>query len=168
MPGDVGTARSRGPKREWRDRRSRLQQDPARIRGWHREGRITSKQADDWERIAAMTEGEFEALFGAWYPPGRQTAPAQWHDTAFNHPAQPVVGIGWHEARAYCNWLSAQTGRHFRLPSEAEWEAAARGQAGRRYAYGDETPVSAMRLRPTSAPRRPSACFLAARRRKAY
>ena len=73
-----------------------------------------------------------------WYPPGRQTQPSEWNNDAFNNPAQPVVGICWYEARAYCAWLSAQTGQSFRLPTEAEWEAAARGGAGRRYAYGDD------------------------------
>ena len=64
--------------------------------------------------------------------------PATWNDDAFNNPAQPVVGISWYEARAYCAWLSAQTGQSYRPPTEAEWEAAARGRAGRRYAYGDD------------------------------
>ena len=47
-----------------------------------------------------------------------------------------MVGICWHEARAYSAWLSAQTGDRYRLPSEAQWEAATRGLEGRRYAYG--------------------------------
>ena len=45
------------------------------------------------------------------------------------------MGVCWHEARAYCAWLSAQTDRTYRLPTEHEWEAAARGQARRPYAY---------------------------------
>ena len=45
------------------------------------------------------------------------------------------MGLCWHEARAYCAWLSAQTDRTYRLPTEHEWEAAARGQARRPYAY---------------------------------
>jgi formylglycine-generating enzyme required for sulfatase activity len=49
-----------------------------------------------------------------------------------------VVGISWYEARAYCAWLSGQTGQDYQLPSEAQWEAAARGLAGRRYAYDDD------------------------------
>ena len=64
------------------------------------------------------------------------------HDPEYNHPAHPVVGICWHEARAYCAWLSAQTGEAYRLPSEVEWEAAARGRARRRYAWeGDFDPA---------------------------
>jgi formylglycine-generating enzyme required for sulfatase activity len=85
-----------------------------------------------------MSDDDFETLMNIWYPPGRQTQPAFWNDDAFNNPTQPVVGICWFEARAYCAWLSAQTGETFRLPTEAEWEAAARGEQGRRYAFGDD------------------------------
>lgn len=48
-----------------------------------------------------------------------------------------MVGICWYEARAYCAWLSAQTGLGSRLPTEVELEAAARGSAGRHCAYGE-------------------------------
>ncbi len=50
----------------------------------------------------------------------------------------PVVGVSWHQARQYCEWLSSVTGRPIRLPSEAEWERAARGaEDKRRYPWGD-------------------------------
>jgi formylglycine-generating enzyme required for sulfatase activity len=49
----------------------------------------------------------------------------------------PVVGVSWHEAMAYCVWLSAQTGQTWRLPTEAEWEKAARGTSANRYSWGD-------------------------------
>jgi formylglycine-generating enzyme required for sulfatase activity len=94
--------------------------------------------AEDWEKIRSMGESEFEALLDDWYPAGRQTQPGYWNDPAYNHSAQPVVGISWHEARAYCSWLSAQAGQCWRLPSEVEWEAAARGTAARRYAWGED------------------------------
>jgi formylglycine-generating enzyme required for sulfatase activity len=48
----------------------------------------------------------------------------------------PVIGVSWYDALAYCAWLSQQTGRRYRLPSEAEWEQAARGPDGLRYPWG--------------------------------
>jgi formylglycine-generating enzyme required for sulfatase activity len=48
----------------------------------------------------------------------------------------PVIGVNWDAATAYCAWLSAKTGRRYRLPTEAEWEKAARGTDGRRYPSG--------------------------------
>ena len=49
-----------------------------------------------------------------------------------------MVGVCWYEARAYCNWLSSVTGEGYRLPTEVEFEAAARGREGRRFSYGNE------------------------------
>ena len=55
----------------------------------------------------------------------------------FNRPNQPVAGVNWSLAVAFCTWLSQQTGTIIRLPSEGEWEAAARGRDGRRYPWGN-------------------------------
>ena len=89
------------------------------------------------QKRLAMSAEELDAHLIELYPGGRHIEPAFWRDARFNHPSQPVVGIGWYEARAYLSWLSAQSGMVFRLPTEVEWEVAARGVAGRRYAYGD-------------------------------
>lgn len=70
-----------------------------------------------------------------------------------NHP---VVGVSWYEAVAFCNWLTKKLGRPVMLPSEAQWEKAARGTDGRRYPWGrditpDQANHSATGLRSTSA-----------------
>ena len=52
----------------------------------------------------------------------------------------PVTHVAWDDARAYCRWLSGETGKSYRLPSEAEWEKAARGTNGRIYPWGDDSP----------------------------
>ncbi len=54
----------------------------------------------------------------------------------------PVVQVSWNDAVAYCSWLSRKTGRAYRLPTEAEWEYAARGGADTRYWWGDEFDTS--------------------------
>ncbi len=50
----------------------------------------------------------------------------------------PVVLVSWNDATAYCKWLSQKTGRYFRLPTEAEWEYAARGPESRIYPWGNQ------------------------------
>lgn len=67
--------------------------------------------------------------------------PPLWDDPNFNHPEQPVVAVSWFDAVAYCEWLSRALGKQFRLPTEAEWERAARGGAeGELYPWGDAEP----------------------------
>lgn len=69
--------------------------------------------------------------------------PPFWNDQNFNDPQQPVVAVSWFEAAAYCEWLSRESGRMFRLPTEAEWERAARGGVeGKLYPWGDAVPQS--------------------------
>ena len=64
-------------------------------------------------------------------------------DEGWGRGQRPVINISWHGSQGYVNWLSKRTGRQCRLPSEAEWEYAARAmQAGQRtntaYSWGDE------------------------------
>jgi formylglycine-generating enzyme required for sulfatase activity len=62
-------------------------------------------------------------------------------DPNFSDPRQPVVSVSWHDAIAYCTWLSSVTGRPYRLPTEAEWERAARGGVeDSLYPWGNEPP----------------------------
>jgi sulfatase modifying factor 1 len=67
--------------------------------------------------------------------------PPGWTDSRFNHPEQPVTSVCWFDATVYCEWLSKKTGKLYRLPTEAEWERAARaGLEGKLYTWGDESP----------------------------
>jgi formylglycine-generating enzyme required for sulfatase activity len=60
---------------------------------------------------------------GTWYPKGFDD--------------HPVVNITWMNANEYCSWLSEWTGKPYRLPTEAEWEKAARGKSGRIFPWGN-------------------------------
>ena len=67
-------------------------------------------------------------------------APRHWENGKIPRglESHPVVNVNWHDAMAYCKWLSAVTGEAITLPSEAEWEKAARGsQDKREYPWGD-------------------------------
>jgi formylglycine-generating enzyme required for sulfatase activity len=73
---------------------------------------------------------------GAPAPPFAGEAP-------FADPGQPVVGVSWTEAVAYCTWQGGRAGRRCRLPTEAEWEKAARGGIdGARYPWGERAPAT--------------------------
>ncbi len=101
-----------------------------------------------------MTNGEWKKFRddpgyedAKFWPEGRIVPKDQspyWND-ARNHGGgtpdsdnYPLLGVNWDSAAAYCNWLSSKTRKKYRLPTEAEWEKAARGTDQRRYPWGNE------------------------------
>lgn len=100
--------------------------------------KVSPEQIEFWLWLKHVSAEDLERQYEKWYPSGiTYRQPEFWEDSRFNHPSRPVVGVTWFEARAYCAWLSAQSGDRYRLPTEAEWEAAARGQERREYAFGE-------------------------------
>ena len=59
-------------------------------------------------------------------------------DAGWGRGNRPVIIVDWNDATAYAEWLAKETGKHYRLPTEAEWEYAARGGSKSRYPWGDD------------------------------
>ena len=74
--------------------------------------------------------------------------PQQW-EWQCETPHAPVVNVTWVMANTFCDWLSAQTATHYRLPTEAEWEYAARGHDARQFPWGDTWHAQAAAVRDT-------------------
>jgi formylglycine-generating enzyme required for sulfatase activity/calcineurin-like phosphoesterase family protein/energy-coupling factor transporter ATP-binding protein EcfA2 len=72
-----------------------------------------------------------------WREKANVLEPGLWHDRKWNGANFPVVEVSWYEASAYAKWLSVKTGHRYVLPSEAQWEKAARGSGGFAYPWGE-------------------------------
>jgi formylglycine-generating enzyme required for sulfatase activity len=85
-----------------------------------------------------VTNAEFEKFVIATGSPSKAVKP--------DLPDHPVVNVSWNDTQAYCKWLTGQLRAEgalkgdevVRLPTEAEWEKAARGEYGREWPWGDE------------------------------
>ena len=105
---------------------------------WIGKTEVTNAQFRPFVEGDGYTNRDYWTAAGwAWRQAENITQPAYWNDAKWNGPDYPVVGMSWFEAVAYCRWLSKQTGIAFRLPSEAEWEKAARGSDGLIYPWGN-------------------------------
>jgi formylglycine-generating enzyme required for sulfatase activity len=87
--------------------------------------------------LTPVTNAEYAPFLEA----GAAVPPPWWDDPAYSAPEQPAVGVSWHEASAFAAWLSERSGETWRLPTEAEWERAARGGLeGGTTAWGETLP----------------------------
>lgn len=82
-----------------------------------------------------VTNAQYRVFLEATY-----NEPAYWRDRRLSAPDQPVVGVSWLDAMAFCVWLSEHSAFLVELPTEAQWERAARGDDGRRFPWGNEAP----------------------------
>jgi len=101
--------------------------------GWH-------WRTGEWKSdLSYIVDESTRKSFQEWLarrPVELRNRPFYWDDPQWNGANLPVVGVTWFEAEAYCLWLSQITRKNFRLPTEAEWEKAARGSDGRLWSWG--------------------------------
>jgi formylglycine-generating enzyme required for sulfatase activity len=129
-----------GCEREWFE--AELPQHQVNLDGfWIGRTEVTNAQyrpfveAGGYQQRELWTEAGWE-----WVEGQGITQPVCWEEELVNQPDQPVVCVSWYEAVAYTRWLAQETGLEVRLPTEAEWEKAARGTDGRIWPWGKEPP----------------------------
>jgi formylglycine-generating enzyme required for sulfatase activity len=88
--------------------------------------------------VGPVTNAQYAAFIHATRA---ETMPEYFDNPDYNQGKQPVVGVSYADAEAYAAWLSEQTGRKYRLPTEEEWEKAARGGKDTVYPWGDSSPA---------------------------
>ncbi|MGH8499760.1 MAG: formylglycine-generating enzyme family protein, partial [Methylococcales bacterium] len=82
--------------------------------------------------------GKFEVTFAEYDRFAQATGRPLPDDSGWGRDRQPVINVSWIDAQAYARWLSQQTGINYRLPSEAEWEYAARAGSTTPYFWDDK------------------------------
>ena len=89
-------------------------------------------------RVEAFELSKYEVTFEE-YDRFTDATGREWaDDEGWGRGRRPVINVSWEDAVAYTKWLSGQTGERYRLPSEAEWEDAARSGTKKKYSWGNE------------------------------
>ena len=99
------------------------------------------EQPEHSVRVGGFLIGANEVTFADYDRFARATGRRLPGDFGWGRARRPVVDVSWGDAQAYAQWLSRQTGRRYRLPSEAEWEYAARGGTRSAYWWGSSPEV---------------------------
>jgi formylglycine-generating enzyme required for sulfatase activity len=154
-----GKLEESGPVEDWLETRRYLVEKPGEIERLLGEGRLMPATADTWRYLTSLSEEEARERLIQQFPVRAHELPHFWDDPAYNVPNQPVVGVTWYEAMAYCAWLSEQLrvascklqvwrngelvvvnpepgALAVRLSTEAEWEWAAGGPRHTNFPWG--------------------------------
>jgi formylglycine-generating enzyme required for sulfatase activity len=84
--------------------------------------------------------GKYEVTFAQYDRYCNETKIKKPDDKGWGRENRPVINVSWDDAAAYCQWLSQKTDLPFKLPTEAQWEKAARGNDQRKYPWGNHEP----------------------------
>ena len=93
---------------------------------------------DEYDVYALKLEASNNQKLGELDAIARPTKPYGAPDRGFGHKGYPALSMTFHAAQEYCRWLSAKTGKKYRLPTEAEWEYACRAGSTGDYCFGDD------------------------------
>ena len=88
--------------------------------------------------VASFALGVYEVTFAEYDRFANATGRDRPNDRGWGRGGRPVIYVSWGDAVAYASWLSAETGEEYRLPSESEWEYAARAGTATRYGWGQD------------------------------
>lgn len=83
---------------------------------------------------------KYEVTFDQYDKYCEETGKGRPYDEGWGQGTRPVINVSWIDARGFCDWLSEKTGKNIHLPTEAQWEKAARGTDQRRYPWGNGEP----------------------------
>ena len=112
--------------------------------GRFRMGCVSGRDCQDNEQpvhevqVGSFALGVYEVTFEEYERFAQATGRALPNDRGWGRGGRPVINVSWEDAQAYTAWLSDETGEDYRLPSESEWEYAARAGTTTRYSWGQD------------------------------